>query len=272
MVDIDRRGHDGFWVELADLNNLADLGDDGRRSGGHHRSKVARRLSVDEIPHSVGAVGGYKSHIGADGILEHVGAPVDLAGLLALRQRRTAPVGQKNAPIPAPAARIRSARLPCGTSSRSIFPARYRPSNTHESVCRGNEQIILRTRPREERGQTGVTVARVVVHDGEIGGALPDQGVDQLDGRPGHAEAADEHRRSVRYVATTSSGPGSPSKKTIFVTRLSSTTASAWPTPMQIAATPTGHRTLGAGEQGSPGSGRPTRRTGGRSRSPRPWR
>jgi len=34
------------------------------------------------------------------------------------------PVGQKNAPIPAPAARIRSARLPCGTSSSSIFPSR----------------------------------------------------------------------------------------------------------------------------------------------------
>ena len=31
---------------------------------------------------------------------------------------------------PAPAARMRSARLPCGTSSNSSLPLRYRPSNT----------------------------------------------------------------------------------------------------------------------------------------------
>ena len=48
---------------------------------------------------------------------------------------------------PAPAARMRSARFPCGTSSSSILPARYRPSKTCESVWRGNEQMILRTRP-----------------------------------------------------------------------------------------------------------------------------
>ena len=49
--------------------------------------------------------------------------------------------------MPAPAARMRSARLPCGTSSSSSLPLRYRPSNTCESAWRGNEQMILRTRP-----------------------------------------------------------------------------------------------------------------------------
>src|SRR6476620_5675123 len=57
------------------------------------------------------------------------------------------PVGQKNAPMPAPAARMRSARLPCGTTSNFTLPARYSPSNTCESACRGNEQITLSTRP-----------------------------------------------------------------------------------------------------------------------------
>src|SRR6478609_8478160 len=49
--------------------------------------------------------------------------------------------------MPAPAARIRSARLPCGTSSSSISPARYFASNWWLSCCRGNEQMTRRTRP-----------------------------------------------------------------------------------------------------------------------------
>src|SRR5438552_9789723 len=56
------------------------------------------------------------------------------------------PVGVKNAPKPAPPAWILAARFPCGTSSSSISPARYSASNTCESVCRGNEQMIFFTR------------------------------------------------------------------------------------------------------------------------------
>src|SRR5262245_11081309 len=48
--------------------------------------------------------------------------------------------------MPAPAARMRSARLPCGTSSSSISPARYNASKMCESTWRGNEHRILRTR------------------------------------------------------------------------------------------------------------------------------
>ena len=64
---------------------------------------------------------------------------------------------------------MRSARLPCGTSSSSISPARYSPSKTWESTCRGKEQMILRTRPAcEQRGQPGGAVAGVVVDDREV--------------------------------------------------------------------------------------------------------
>src|SRR3546814_6193434 len=45
-----------------------------------------------------------------------------------------------------PAAWMRAARLPCGTSSSSISPALYAASKCHESLCRGNEQTTLRTR------------------------------------------------------------------------------------------------------------------------------
>src|SRR3546814_11382308 len=57
------------------------------------------------------------------------------------------PVGVKKAPTPTPAARRRSARLPWGTSSSSILPARYSSSNTKESAWRGKLQMILHTRP-----------------------------------------------------------------------------------------------------------------------------
>ena len=51
--------------------------------------------------------------------------------------------------MPTPAARIRSARLPWGTSSSSssIRPARQAVSKCQESGWRGNEHTILRTRP-----------------------------------------------------------------------------------------------------------------------------
>src|SRR5690606_18417962 len=59
--------------------------------------------------------------------------------------------------MPAPAARIRSARLPCGTSSSSILPARYRASNTWESDWRGNEHTIFLTRPAANRAARPVS-------------------------------------------------------------------------------------------------------------------
>jgi hypothetical protein len=37
--------------------------------------------------------------------------------------------------------------LPCGTTFQFDLPGPYRPSNTQESACRGNEQMILRTSP-----------------------------------------------------------------------------------------------------------------------------
>ncbi len=42
--------------------------------------------------------------------------------------------------------RMHSARIPCGTTSSSISPARKRPSNTQEPAWCGKEQVIFRTR------------------------------------------------------------------------------------------------------------------------------
>src|SRR5580692_6780540 len=61
------------------------------------------------------------------------------------------PVAVKKAGMPAPAARMRSANVPCGTISSSILPARYSVSNTTGSEDRGKEQMILATRPSSIR-------------------------------------------------------------------------------------------------------------------------
>ena len=94
----------------------------------------------------------------------------------------------------------------------------------------------MRTRPlREQRGQAGVGVAGVVGHDREVGGALLDEGVDERERHAGRAEPADEHGGAVRDVGD---GLGGGVADGRHAATFSSTTASAWPTPMQIAATP----------------------------------
>ena len=57
----------------------------------------------------------------------------------------TPKVAVKKAGMPAPPARMRSARVPWGTSSSSILPARYSSGKTVELAVRGYEQIILAT-------------------------------------------------------------------------------------------------------------------------------
>jgi hypothetical protein len=49
----------------------------------------------------------------------------------------------------------------------------------------------------EQRRQAGLAVARVVVDDGEVLGALLDEAVDEFVGNAGGAEAADENRGAV---------------------------------------------------------------------------
>src|SRR5690606_38736834 len=51
---------------------------------------------------------------------------------------------------------------------------------------------------RQEGGEPGVTVARVVVDDGEVFRAVRDEGVNELDRLPGTPEPADHDGRAVR--------------------------------------------------------------------------
>ena len=105
--------------------------------------------------------------------------------------------------MPAPPARMRSASVPCGTSSSSISPARYLSVKARGSDERGNEQIILAHHAGiDHRGDADAAVAGIVVDDGEVLRAARrleavDQRVDQLDRRAGAAEAADHHGHAI---------------------------------------------------------------------------
>ena len=103
--------------------------------------------------------------------------------------------------MPAPAARIRSASVPCGTISSSILPARYSSSNTTEPTLRGKVQIILRTRPSSiSRASPAWPVPALLATQTRSRRALLDQPLDQRVRLADRAEAADQHGRPVLHA------------------------------------------------------------------------
>ena len=108
------------------------------------------------------------------------------------------PVAVKNAGTPAPAARMRSARVPCGTISSSILPARYSVSNTTGSETARERADDLADAPEfHQPGEADMADAGVVAGDRQVLGALLDQPVDQGVGLADRAEAAEQHDRAI---------------------------------------------------------------------------
>src|SRR6267154_6717027 len=85
-VDEDRGGHNGLRVQRADRDDLGDLGDRRAGGGSHDGTEVPRRLAVDEVAERVGLVGRDEGVIASYRVFQDIGAAVDLAGFLALRQ------------------------------------------------------------------------------------------------------------------------------------------------------------------------------------------
>ena len=180
-------------------HDLVDLHDRRRRGRRHDRPEVARRLAVDEVAPAVRLqrADRARSRRGSGTPARTRGRRSSRASLPSASSVPT-PVGEKNAPMPAPAARMRSARLPCGTSSSSISPGAVQAVE-HPRVVLPRERADDLAHPprREQRGEPGVAVAGVVVDDRQVARALLDERVDQLDRLPGSPEAADHHRRTV---------------------------------------------------------------------------
>ena len=83
-VDVDSRRVHEIGVELADLDQLLDLGDGDAPGGGHHRPKVARGLAKHEVAPAVALPRLDEREVGPQAALEHVHAAVELLDFLAL--------------------------------------------------------------------------------------------------------------------------------------------------------------------------------------------
>ena len=109
------------------------------------------------------------------------------------------PVAVKNAGMPEPPARIRSASVPCGVSSTSSSPERYCRANSLFSPT--YDEIIRRIRwSTSSRPEAPVVDAAVVRDRLEVVGARLEQRVDQHRRDAAQPEAADRERRAVRDV------------------------------------------------------------------------
>ncbi len=251
-VDVDARGHHGLRVELTDSTTSRDLDDDGGRGGGHHRTEVAGGLAVDEVAHPVGAVGADQGDVAADRVLEHVGAPVDLAGLLALGQRR-ADAGRAEERADPGAGRAHPLGEVALRHQLQLDPAGAVEAVEDPGVLLARERADHLAHPPlgQQRGQARVAVAGVVVdtrsgrrRPGRISASISSTGMPASPKPPistvapsATSATASRRRRRRRTPASHDACPVTGS------VTFSRTTARAWPTPMQIAATP--HRSPG---------------------------
>src|SRR5438477_5187766 len=83
-LHVHRRDVDGVGIELADFDQVLDLGDGDSCRGAHHRREVPRRLAEYQVAPLVALPGADDRVIGLERLLEDHLAPVDDAALLAL--------------------------------------------------------------------------------------------------------------------------------------------------------------------------------------------
>ena len=244
-----------------------------RRGGRHHRPEVAGGLAVDEVAHPVrrGARRSARRRRGSGTRARRSRPSISRVSLPSASGVPT-PVGQKNAPMPAPAARIRSARLPCGTSSSSISPGAVEAvEDPRVGLPRERADHLAHPALREQRGQAGVAVAGVVGDHGQVGRALLGSARrSAATGIPAMPKPPISTVEPSSMPATASSPIGADRWRSRHVLehdgeRLADADADRGDAP-PLAATPA------AGGRGCRGSGRRRRRAGGRSRSRRPWR
>lgn len=119
----------------------------------------------------------------------HYGYPegTGAEAVVALHRRVvTTPVGQKTAPIPAPVARIRSARCPAAPlQAAPLLRGKAR------QICWSRAGAGTRRSPCRPGGPPGrCRRCRVAADDGQVLCVLVDECIDQADGYARHAESA----------------------------------------------------------------------------------
>ena len=138
--------------------------------GGHDRAEVAGGLAVDEVAQPVGAVGPDQRDVAADRVLQDVRAAVDLAGLLALGQRR-ADAGGAEERADAGAGGAHPLGEVALRDHLELDPARAVEPVEDPGVGLARERADHLAHPAlgQQRGQAGVAVAGVVGDHGQVG-------------------------------------------------------------------------------------------------------
>ena len=215
----------GVWTSLGSsspgLDQLLDLGDRDPPAHRGQRVEVARGVAVDEVAVPVALPGPHQAEVGDDRLLQHVlrgprrsrtpGSPSAGEATITLpsasyRHGRPpsatwvpTPVAVKNAGMPDPPARIRSASVPCGVSSTSSSPERYCRANSlfsptyDETIRRSRFSDSSRPSPQSSTPQLFDTASRSVVPGLQ-------QRVDQHRRDAAQPEPAHRQRRAVRDV------------------------------------------------------------------------
>ena len=210
------------------------------RRGGHDRPEVAGGLAVDEVAHPVGPVRADQRDVAVDRVLQHVGAAVDLAGLLALgerradrrsgrRTRRSRRRRRASARPGCPAAPARARSCPRGRARRR--PTSPSAAGTSRSPCAPGPSASSAASPVSPLPALLLTTVRSVAPC-RISASISATGI------PARPKPPTSTVDAVRDVGDRLVRPVVAERRSRVTTTFSSTTASAWPTPMQIAATP----------------------------------
>ncbi len=217
-MHVDAGGVDVVRIELAHLDELLDLGDGDLGRRGHHRVEVHRRVPVDEVAEAVASPRLDDREVAADGRLEHVGAPVELARLLLRRVLGDRPVrrvahGQAAVAHGRAGAGRRVERRDAGAARAQALGERALRRELDLELAREVlplELLVLADVARdhlrdllvpEQRPEPEVVDPAVVRHDGEALGAELAQRADAVLGDSAEPEAAREERRAVGDVA-----------------------------------------------------------------------
>src|SRR6267378_1595112 len=187
------------WVELAEVDEFFDFGNDVIGGGGHHGIEIARGLAIDEIAPAIAFPCFDEREIAAEGAFEDVLAAVEFARFLV--------VGDHGA-----VARGGVERGDAGTSRAEALAQRALRIQLHLQLATEDELLeefvfadvrgdhFLDLALLEQKANAEIVDARVVADDGELLGAFAADGGDEIFRDAAETEAAHENSGAVRQL------------------------------------------------------------------------
>ena len=183
-------------VELAEFDEFFHFGDDVIRGSRHHRVKVARRLSVDEVAPAVAFPRFDERKISAETALHHVHAAIEFACLLPFGDHSAVTSGCVKRGNAGASRAQPFAQGPLWIQFHLQFTAQ--DQLLEEFVfpdISGDHFLDLAL--LEQHANPKIIDPRVVAHDGQVLRAFPADSRDKVFRDAAEAEAAHEYRGAV---------------------------------------------------------------------------